>query len=431
VHFGTDGLRGRAGTEITESVAYRLGCAVAEVFPGQTCCIGADTRESSPSLAAAVAAGLVAHGSAAVNLGVLPTPAVAAVAGARGTVAVVVSASHNPFSDNGLKVLGGAAKLDVATEQAVQDAFDAARGHDGPFAPVPIDHTGADAYLVARRGVVGERGLAGLHLVLDCANGAASVVAPALFRSVGAQVAVINASPDGTNINRNCGSTHPEALAAAVLAEHADLGLAFDGDADRLIAVDNHGRVRDGDDLMVVFALDLAERGALGPAIAVTHLSNLGLHRAMREAQIGVIETDIGDRAVLAALEEHGLNFGGEQSGHLIFRDRLSTGDGLLTGLLLSDLVKRRGRLSSLADAAWHRVPQQLVSVPKGAYDAAFVSDTCARLVDAHGVAVRDYRLLVRPSGTEPVIRVMIESVDGPFVEAFVAELTRRFPVVS
>jgi phosphoglucosamine mutase len=432
VRFGTDGLRGRVDAEITEDVAYRLGRAVAATFVGTACVIGADTRESSPRLGAAVASGLVDGGSVATNLGVITTPGVAVIARERGAVGVMVSASHNPYHDNGLKVLGlGGEKLDDETQSRVQQNFDAAPSASRPAVDLPVDATGAERYLEIRQSAVRRNGLVGQHLVLDCANGAASHLAPTLFRSLGADVTVINANPDGTNINLRSGSTHPHALTEKVRAVHADLGLAFDGDADRCVAVDAHGVTRDGDDLMVLFAEDLHDRHELGGTVVVTHMSNLGLHRAMREARIDVIETDVGDRNVLRALEERDLPFGGEQSGHLVFRRLAPTGDGMLTGLLLCELLSRRGRLHQLADAAWMRVPQRLISVPSESYDDEFVNATREELISTHHVADRDFRLLVRPSGTEPVIRIMVESTDGAFVDEFVARMHERFQLAS
>lgn len=431
MRFGTDGLRGRVDTEITEDVAYRLGRAVAATFGSSPCVIGADTRESSPRLVAAVAAGLTDGGASGVNLGVITTPGVAVIARERGCTGVVVSASHNPYSDNGLKVLGpGGAKLDDATQEQVQAHLDAAPSGPGGYAAPPVDPSGVQRYLEIRVGALAPGALAGLHVVLDCANGAASDLAPALFRAAGADVAVIHASPNGRNINESCGSTHPADLAARVRATHADLGLAFDGDADRCIAVDAHGGVRDGDDLMILFALDLDGRQELGGTIVVTHMSNLGLHRAMREARIDVVETDVGDRNVLRELEQRDLPFGGEQAGHLLFRRLSPTGDGLLTGVLLCDLVVRRGRLHQLADAAWVRVPQVLLNVRTTEFDEAFVEATREELVVRHQVADRDYRVLVRPSGTEPVVRIMVESTNHAFVEEFVARVRARFPSV-
>jgi phosphoglucosamine mutase len=244
---------------------------------------------------------------------------------------------------------------------------------------------------------------------------------------MGAHVTVLANEPTGRNINDQCGSTHPERLQAAVIELGADLGLAFDGDADRLIAVDHDGALRDGDDMMVLFALDFSKRGAHDGGVVVTSMSNLGLRRAVEDAGVRLVETSVGDRHVLLALEARNWAFGGEQSGHLIFRDLSPTGDGMLTGLLLCDLVVREGALSTQASAAWTRVPQRLVNI---AVDA-FIDTTARELFDEHaaryGVDLDDVRLVIRPSGTEPLVRVMVESLDANFVESYCDALVARF----
>jgi phosphoglucosamine mutase len=428
VQFGTDGLRGRADEEITVGIAFRLGLAVASVFADEVCFVGRDTRESSPKLAAAVLAGVSANGGRGVNLGVITTPGVAVIAEERGGVGVVVSASHNPYFDNGLKVLGrGGTKLDLDVEEAVQVEFNrTAFSGDGDFDEPAVDHQATSDYLERLITLESGRDLAGLRVVLDCANGAASALAPRLFEALGADVAVIHASPDGRNINANCGSTHPQELARVVVATGADLGLAFDGDADRLVAVDATGQVRDGDDLLVLFANDLKEFGGLGGAIVVTSMSNLGLRRAMRARGIEVIEVDVGDRNVLVALEERDLFLGGEQSGHLIFRGRLPTGDGMLSGILLADLVRRRGPLAELCDQAWHRVPQRLLNIPVDQFHASAVDESVSEVRAATGVSDDEMRLVVRPSGTEPVMRVMVEALDAAVVDGILDGVARR-----
>ena len=428
VHFGTDGIRGRADETITPQLANRLGRAVAKVFSGQHAFVGYDTRESSPSLAAAALAGLRAGGSTVTNLGVFTTSGVAVMCEQRGGVGVIVSASHNPYFDNGLKVVGpGGSKLDLDTEMALEEALNAVDGESGPFEDIPVDQSAHDDYLSRLQAVLSPGSLQGLRVVLDCANGAASSFAPTLFRALGADVQVMHAAPNGTNINRDCGSTHPESLQNRVRATGSDLGLAFDGDADRLVAIDSHGNVRDGDDLMVIFALDRHDEGRLGGALVVTTMSNLGLRRAMRNARIALIQTDVGDRNVVLALEEHDLQFGGEQSGHLIFRDVLPTGDGMLSGLLLCDVVRRKGRLSQLADEAWQRLPKKLINVPTSLFDAEFVDELYHQHCRDFDVTEGDARLLVRPSGTEPVVRVMIEALDEAMVDSFVQSVRAQF----
>jgi phosphoglucosamine mutase len=425
VQFGTDGIRGRFGEEITLDLAYRLGMAVAEVFSAPVF-VGYDTRESSPPLAAAVLAGLSDGGATGVNLGYFTTPGVAVIARQRGGVGVVVSASHNPYFDNGLKVLGqGGGKLDHATEQAVEVALNAAPapGREHFTAPA-VDPTAEREYVARLRELV-PADLSSLKLVIDCANGAASHVAHELFAATGASITMIHDHPDGHNINEGCGSTHVESLVQAVRANGADLGLAFDGDADRLVAVDSSGVVRDGDDLMVLFTLDLLERSDFEGGLVVTKMSNLGLRRALAAREVSVVETDVGDRNVLLALEERSWDFGGEQSGHLIFRNLSPTGDGLLTGMLLCDLVTRRGALFDLAEAAWRRVPQELINVAHERYDDAAVRALFDAVVAEYGVADSDVRLLIRPSGTEPLMRVMVEALDAQVVTEFTTRLRR------
>jgi len=419
VRFGTDGIRGRASDEVTVDLAYRLGRAVATVFTVPVY-VGYDTRESSPTLAAAVLAGLRDGGATGVNLGYFTTPGVAVIAQRRRGVGVVVSASHNPYYDNGLKVLGvGGTKLDHATEAAVESALNVAEGASSThFDEVAIDETAEHEYIEHLRALA-PTDLSSLFLVVDCANGAASHVAHELFASTGARLLMIHDQPDGRNINEGSGSTNVVSLIDAVRDSGADLGLALDGDADRLIAVDAEGTVRDGDDLMVLFALDRAASGTLGGGVVVTSMSNLGLYRALDEAGVEIEETDVGDRNVLLALEEKSWNLGAEQSGHVIFRDLAPTGDGLLTGLLLAELLVRRGPLAELAGAAWRRVPQELFSVSIEHFNDDEVQHLFNELLEFYGVERADVRLLVRPSGTEPVVRIMIEALDAEFVEVF------------
>lgn len=427
VRFGTDGIRGRASDEITTDIAYRLGCAVATVF-SVPIFVGYDTRESSPTLAAAVLAGLSDGGAQGVNLGFFTTPGVAVIAQQRGGAGIVVSASHNPYYDNGLKVLGvGGAKLDHATEAAVESALNVAESPTSKeFAAVEIDESAEHDYVKHLRELA-PSDLSSLSIVVDCANGAASHVAHELFDSTGATLTIIHDEPNGRNINEGSGSTHVESLVAAVRDIGADLGLAFDGDADRLIAVDSEGTVRDGDDLMVLFALDRLERGVLGGGVVVTSMSNLGLKRALDAAKVEIEETDVGDRNVLLALEEKSWILGGEQSGHVIFRDLAPTGDGLLTGLLLAELIVRRGPLAEVAGGAWRRVPQELFSVSLEHFSDDVVQEIFNELLEVYGVERSDVRLLVRPSGTEPVVRIMIEALNAEFVEVFSERLTSLY----
>ena len=322
----------------------------------------------------------------------------------RGGAGIVVSASHNPYYDNGLKVLGiGGSKLDHATEAAVESALNVAESPaTTEFETVAIDETAERDYINHLR-YLAPVDLSSLSLVVDCANGAASHVARELFARTGAEVTMMHDQPDGRNINVDSGSTHVESLVQAVRESGADVGFAFDGDADRLIAVDGEGTVRDGDDLMVLFALDRQERDALCGGVVVTSMSNLGLYRALDAAKVEIEETDVGDRNVLLALEEKSWILGGEQSGHVIFRDLAPTGDGLLTALLLGDLIVRRGPLAELAGAAWRRVPQELFSVSVEHFSDEVVQDLFNELLVVYAVSRDDVRLLVRPSGHRAV----------------------------
>ncbi|MGH3732248.1 MAG: phosphoglucosamine mutase [Acidimicrobiales bacterium] len=427
VRFGTDGIRGRASDEITPDLAYRLGRAVAEVF-SVPIYVGYDTRESSPTLAVAVLEGLGDGGASGINLGYFTTPGVAVIAQQRGGAGIVVSASHNPYYDNGLKVLGvGGGKLDHATEAAVESAINVGEGPSSiTYDAVEIDESAQHDYVKHLRKLA-PVDLSSLSIVVDCANGAASHVAHELYESTGAALLFIHDRPDGRNINVDSGSTHVESLVAAVRDAHADLGLAFDGDADRLIAVDSEGTVRDGDDLMVLFALDRLERGVLGGGVVITSMSNLGLYRALDAAKVEIEETDVGDRNVLLALEKKSWILGGEQSGHVIFRDLAPTGDGLMTGLLLAELIVRRGPLAELAGGAWRRVPQELFSVSLEHFSDDVVQEIFNELLEVYGVDRKDVRLLVRPSGTEPLVRIMIEALNAEFVEVFSERLTSLY----
>ena len=425
LRFGTDGVRGVAGVELTTEFAERLGRAAAEVLGSASVnhvVIGGDTRESTPALATALAAGFASAGLEVVALGVAPTPMVAFEAQRRGCLGAVVSASHNSFHDNGIKLFAaGGRKLSDDVETRIEDALhrlDRAPGSavvhpvaadvdDGPY----VEHV--LSYLEGRR-------LDGMRIVVDAANGAAHVVGPAALRAAGADVVVIADDPDGRNINDGCGATVPSLVAAAVLEHGADAGVALDGDADRLIAVDHTGAVVDGDHIIAIVAGDLRSRGELrNDTVVVTVMSNLGFRLAMQDAGIVVVETGVGDRYVLEALAAGGHSLGGEQSGHVIFADHATTGDGVLTAVALLDAVRRSGRpLAELAAQAMTSLPQVLVNVEV----AAQVPDVAERLaadiarveaqLDGRG------RVLVRPSGTEPLVRVM--------VEAPTAELARR-----
>jgi phosphoglucosamine mutase len=415
LRFGTDGVRGVANVDLTPELVLALGRATARVLPGNRYLIGRDTRRSGPMLGAALAAGLAAEGVAVDHLGVLPTPAVAWLSAEEGVPAAMISASHNPFTDNGIKLFAaGGRKLPDEVEEELEAELDrllhGATTTAGDVGEV-VERAGVlDGYASHLLGTVGS--LAGMKVVLDCANGAASVVAPDVLRRAGAEVDVLFADPDGSNINEACGSTHPDALQRRVIALGADVGLALDGDADRVLAVDHRGRLVDGDHLIAICAQDLAARGRLRDGtVVVTVMTNLGFRLAMQERGIRVIETAVGDRYVLEALAEGNLSLGGEQSGHVIFPDVATTGDGTLTGLQVLDVVRRSGRtLADLADESMTQLPQVLKNVRVTGVAAELV-DAVAGEVAAVEAELGDHgRVLLRPSGTEPLVRVMVEA---------------------
>jgi phosphoglucosamine mutase len=350
----------------------------------------------------------------------VPTPAVAFGSEAGDVVGVMISASHNAFGDNGIKLFApGGRKLADDEQARVEDVIAEALqpgSHPGPTG-ASVGTTRGDERVLADyassvAGAIEGRSLSGLHVVLDCAHGSNSGVAPEVVAGLGARVDVLAAEPDGTNINDGCGSTHPDALRAAVVAAGADLGIAFDGDADRVLAVDHTGGLVDGDGIIALCATDLRDRGRLrDDTVVVTVMSNLGFRQAMAREGIDVVETKVGDRYVLEAMADGGYSLGGEQSGHIIFGDLGTTGDGLLTAVVLMDLVRRSGAtLADLAAAAMQRLPQVLLNVAV----SAPIPDVAERLADELAAVEQDLgdrgRVLLRPSGTEPVVRVMAEA---------------------
>ena len=421
LRFGTDGVRGVANRDLTPELVTALGRAAARVLGAdRPFVVGRDTRRSGPLLESALVAGLCSEGADVERVGVLPTPGVAYLAQQFDAPAAVISASHNPYPDNGVKLFSrGGRKIADGPEQRIElelrRLVDAGGGDgpDGSGVGVARDRLGAAAdYIAHLVAALGGRGLDGQSVVVDCGNGAAFEVAPWALRVQGAWVRVLHDQPDGTNINAGCGSTDPGQLQQAVLAASASAGLAFDGDADRVIAVDERGNLVDGDQMLAIIALDLHERGELeGDAVVTTVMSNLGLRRALVERGIEVVETPVGDRNVLTALEERGLSLGGEQSGHVIVTDLATTGDGTLTGMLLLDVMARRGRPLSELAAVVEPLPQVLRSVQVG--DGAGLEDDGAFRAELEAVEQElgaDGRVLVRPSGTEPVVRVMVEA---------------------
>jgi len=421
--FGTDGVRGLANVDLTAELALDLSVAAAHVladagaFAGHRprALVGYDGRASGEFLGAAVVAGLASAGIDVMRLSMVPTPAVAYLTQALGAdLGVMLSASHNPMPDNGIKFFArGGHKLD----DAIEDAIEARMGEpwDRPIGAavgrIGTDHAAAEQYEQFLLSTL-PHSLDGLTVVVDCANGAASVIAPKVYAAAGARVIPIHAEPDGTNINDHCGSTHLEDLIEAVRVNRADVGIAHDGDADRCLAVDAQGNVIDGDHILAILAQAMAESGRLqGNTVVATVMANLGFKIAMRAAGIEVVETGVGDRYVLEAMRAGGFVLGGEQSGHVVMTEYATTGDGLLTALhLLARVTQTRTSLAELA-AAVTKLPQVLVNVTGVDKTAPMQNSTVASAVHAAERELQDTgRILLRPSGTEPVIRVMVEA---------------------
>ncbi|MGA1077970.1 MAG: phosphoglucosamine mutase [Nitriliruptoraceae bacterium] len=421
--FGTDGVRGRANEDLTPELALLIGRALVTVLHDDgerrpSILVGRDPRWSGDMLEAALVAGITSAGGDAVCVGVVPTPGVAFLTARSSAAAgVMISASHNPVGDNGIKLFGpDGFKLSDDEELRVATTL-AAGGGRRPVA-TRIGRRLTDPAAVARyiehlaRSV--DVDLTGLRVVVDGANGAAHSVAPQVYRQLGAEVVQLHCSPDGANINEGCGSTHPEVVAEAVVAHAADLGVAHDGDADRVVAATHLGEVVDGDVILAVLARQAHLQGRLVDGTVVTTvMANLGFHHAMRDLGIRVLETAVGDRYVLDAMRAGGLTLGGEQSGHIIDLERATTGDGVLTALRLMEAVRTTGTPLAELVTVMRRLPQVLVNVP---------DVDRARLAGASGVAAavaaaevrlgEDGRILVRASGTEPLVRVMVEAVD-------------------
>jgi len=421
--FGTDGVRGLANDELTAELAIDLSVAAAHVladlglFAGHrpVAIVGRDTRASGEFLEAAVVSGLASAGVDVRRVGVIPTPGVAFLVDEEGAdFGVVLSASHNPMPDNGIKFFArGGSKLDDALEDAIEARLGESwtRPTGAQIGRIVEDKDGYNAYLNHLVASIPNR-LEGLSVVVDCANGAASVISPEALRRAGASVTAISAEPTGLNINDDCGTTHMAGLQAKVRALGADLGIAHDGDADRCFAVDAEGNIVDGDAILAILAISMKETGKLvGNTVVATVMSNMGFHIAMAKEDIQVITTGVGDRYLLEAMREQGLNLGGEQSGHIIISDYAGTGDGVLTALHLMSRMQSSGQTLSQLASVVTALPQVLVNVPDvdktrldQCHPVTMVVKSVEAELGAHG------RVLLRPSGTEPLIRVMVEA---------------------
>lgn len=436
--FGTDGIRGRWGEgALTVPFLEALGVALGELAGrGATVLVARDTRESGPVIVRALARGLAAAGAETVDLGVVPTAGLPMAMRARGVRhGAVISASHNPWDDNGVKVFGpGGFKLGDATEEAIETRVDELLAEGGPLAGDGVEphrEDGAADYRRAILAAVDGLDLTGLVVAVDCANGSACATAPAVLTSLGAQVTTLHDAPDGRNINADCGSTHLDALAQHVAAGRYDLGLAFDGDADRVLMVDSQGRTCSGDHMLGVLGTWLADRGELtGRGVVATVMSNLGLERFLAAHDIALERTQVGDRHVLAAMLAGDYAVGGEDSGHVLLRvDGQPVGDGLYTALTVLAALRDTGR--SLADAvdAVRRVPQKLINVPVAERppldDLPRLTERVAAAQAEHGDAIR---VVLRYSGTEPLARVMVEGLEADVVDALSSELAELWP---
>lgn len=416
LRFGTDGVRGVARRDITPIALQYFARAAARALRCQGVVVGHDPRESSPELALAVAEGFRVEGVAVEYVGMAPTPAVAYLAQASGSAGAVVTASHNPYTDNGLKFFRpGGTKLSDAEEQAIQGIYEQLSAAGTEFvAPTFVERTATLDPYVDHIVAAGADVVRGTRVVVDCANGAMSEVAPRALGGLGVDAVVFNAEPTGININVDCGAAHPDNLSRLAREQKCDLAIAFDGDGDRLIAATSTGDIVDGDRLIAMSAVDMKSRGGLvNDAVVVTVMSNIGFHRAMSAAGITVHTTPVGDRSVLIELERTGAVLGGEQSGHIIHRDRATTGDGLLAAVSLLSILGRTGHpLDTVASSVMTAYPQVLVNV-KVSGDARRVAEACADVVRRAEVELGDRgRVLVRPSGTEPLLRIMVEAED-------------------
>jgi len=420
--FGTDGVRGVAGEFLTADLALDL--ARAATPPHGRVLVIRDTRESGQMLESAIAAGVTAAGGDAFIGGVLPTPAAPLLLKRYGfDLATVISASHNPYRDNGIKFFGADSfKLSDEAELAIEQRLEDPAASTADVGRVHRLHGTEEDYLRALHERFEKLSLAGVDVALDCANGATAKVGPEMFRRLGATVTAVAVAPDGRNINAGCGSTHVDVLARTVAEGGHDIGFAFDGDGDRVLAVDRNGTVVDGDELMALAALHLRDQGRLtGGGIAVTVMTNFGFHTAMERAGVQVATTQVGDRYVLEELRARGWSLGGEQSGHIIDMDFVASGDGIAAALLTLEALAGRDLANRDAMA---KLPQRLVNVKVGDRDAVMSSDelTQASAREAADLAGRG-RVLVRPSGTEALVRVMVEAPGDDEADAVCARL--------
>ncbi|MCP7828080.1 phosphoglucosamine mutase [Listeria monocytogenes] len=431
-YFGTDGVRGVANSELTPELAFRLGrmggyVLTRHVGEHPRVLVARDTRISGEMLESALIAGLVSVGIEVMRLGVISTPGVAYLTKAQGASAsVMISASHNPVDDNGIKFFGSDGfKLSDDQEEEIEQLLDTAedtlpRPSGEGLGTVSDYFEGKQKYIQYLKQTI-ENDFNGYHIALDCANGATSGLATYLFADLDADISSMGASPNGLNINDGVGSTHPEALAAFVLDKKADVGLAFDGDGDRVIAIDEIGQIVDGDKIMFICAKYLREQGLLNNnTIVSTVMSNLGFYKGLKELEIEDVQTAVGDRYVVEAMREGNYNLGGEQSGHIIFLDHNTTGDGLLSGIQLINVMKATGKKLSELAAEMKTFPQKLENIRVSDKNHVTDNPKVSKVIDeVEAEMAGNGRVLVRPSGTEPLVRVMVEAATKEETDEF------------
>ena len=431
-YFGTDGIRGRAGEPpITADFMVKLGRAAGRVLArddGAAVLIGKDTRISGYMLESALEAGLVSAGANVRLLGPMPTPAVAYLTRQlRGSAGIVISASHNPYWDNGIKFFdSNGEKLADEAELAIERELEAAPATSERIGKAARVDDAAARYAAACKAVVPGLDLRGLRVVLDCAHGATYHIAPGVFAELGADVHAIGVQPDGLNINKDCGATHTQALQASVRERGADIGIAFDGDGDRVQMVDHEGRLADGDDLLYILVHDAHTRGALRGPVVGTLMTNFGVERAITDLGVPFLRANVGDRYVLQVLKQHGGVLGGEASGHLLCLDRGPTGDGIVSALLVLEALQRQRATLAEARAGLRRVPQIMINVKTGDGLAAVAKPAVkAALAQIENTLRGRGRVVLRPSGTEPLVRVTVEGEDLDEVERLATQLAQ------
>ncbi|MGI6468143.1 MAG: phosphoglucosamine mutase [Syntrophomonadaceae bacterium] len=445
--FGTDGVRGIANLDLTAELAFKLGRAGSYVLAQQNpagrprILVGKDTRISGDMLESALIAGICSTGADVLTAGIIPTPAVAYLTGKyQANCGIVISASHNPVEDNGIKFFGPAGyklpdEIEVKIEELVRQGTEGINRPKGPdIGRVYSVESATESYLEYLLSCCDPRlDLRGMTVVLDCANGAAYHVAPELWQRLGARVISIGDKPNGININERCGSTHTELLKRTVRQYHADLGIAYDGDADRCIAVDENGQELDGDYIMLICALDMHRQNLLKPpTVVATVMSNIGFEIALRRENVKVDSCKVGDRYVLEKMMETGALLGGEQSGHIIFRHHATTGDGLLTSLKLMEVVRRTGLKLSELSREMEKYPQMLVNVRLDNKEEVLNHEIIQQALDSAQQRLGEWgKLVVRPSGTEPLVRIMAQGPDDFLLREVIDDIKKAIDAVA